>query len=107
MGFNPHSDFPAYVYEIAFAITAVGIAWAMYLFNNFITRLTLNKLQNMRNLIGFILRIHNKHYERIAVKALYAETHKEPMHCPDSVADNVNKFEEDFYDTLERVDTYN
>ncbi len=105
--FNPHSDFPSYVYHIVFVIIAVLIAYAMYLLNNFVARVSFNKLQNMRNLIGFIVRTRDKHYQRVAVKALYAEKHKKPMSSKDTVADNANEFEEDFYDTLEKVDTYN
>ncbi|MEM9687610.1 MAG: hypothetical protein AAF934_11915, partial [Bacteroidota bacterium] len=88
-------------------LTAMFIAYGVYQFNRFIARIALNKQQNMRNLIGFIVRVREKHYQRVAVKAMYAEKHKKPMHSADTVADNADEFEEDFYDTLGKVDTYN
>ena len=104
--FIPVSDFPDYVYEIAFVLTAVFIAYGMYLLNRFVARIALNKLRNIKNLVGFMLRVRDKHYERVALKALYAEKRNRPMDSPDTVAENIDEFEEDFYETLEKVDTY-
>lgn len=103
--FNPYSDFPEYVYHIVFGISAVFIAYGMYALNNFIFLVTLDKKRNIKNLISFIIRIRNKHYRRVAVKALHAEEYKEPLQTEDTVEDNANEFEEDFYETLEKVDT--
>lgn len=64
----------------------------------------LDKKENIKNLLAFIIRVRTKHYTTVAEKALYAELHNEAMEAKDTVEDNANEFEEDFYDTLEKVD---
>lgn len=104
--FIPYSDFPSYVYDIVFAIAAVFIAYGIYLLNRFIADLALHKNANTRNLISFIFRVRNTHYKRVAVKAMYAQEYKEPLRSEDTVEENTNAFEDDFYETLEKVEPH-
>lgn len=102
--FNPYEDFPQYIYDIVFVIASVFIAYGVYLLNRFIAEMAVrNSHRNTKNLVSFIFRVRNKHYKRVAVKALYAEEYSKPLPAEDSVADNANEFEDDFYNTLEKV----
>lgn len=102
--FYSEDDFPRTWYFIAMALCAISLTLAgKYLVQAYFKRMAALR-QSIDHLIHFVFRTRREHYRRVAVKALYAEEHKTPLPSPDTVEDNANAFEEDFYNTLEKVE---
>ena len=58
----------------------------------------------IKTLIAFIFKVKDKHYKKVATKALYAEMYNEALETGESFTDNANDFEKDMYQTLKKVD---
>ncbi|MEM9687424.1 MAG: hypothetical protein AAF934_10965, partial [Bacteroidota bacterium] len=59
---NPYDDFPKYVYHIVFALSAIFIAYSIYLLNNFIADIVMkaSKKYNILRKLYFRNRISQK-----------------------------------------------
>ena len=103
--FYAQVDFHRAWYFIAMALCTVTLVIA----SNFITKSYINRTRYLRRsiqqLVGFIFRIRTKHYSRVAAKALYAEKQNIIINKHgDTVEDNSNEFDKDFYQTLRKIE---
>lgn len=101
--FNPSQDFPKYIYNVAFGVAAVILTYGVYRLNQFIIHAIWQNKTNIKELLSFAFRVRNKHYKKVAKKALYAEMNGEPKLSNQTVSDNIIEFEDDFYKTLNKV----
>ncbi|WP_340074830.1 hypothetical protein [Leptobacterium sp. I13] len=101
--FNTHSDFPKSAYYAMFSVSALVIAYVIYIFNKFLFQIFITNRYTIKNLIAFVFRVRQVHYKKVAVKALYAEIHDKAKVSDETVKDNADAFEKDFYETLDNV----
>ncbi|MEM9687485.1 MAG: hypothetical protein AAF934_11270, partial [Bacteroidota bacterium] len=101
--FYSEDDFDRSWYVTAMVLCTVALVMA----SKFITESYLSRTRYLRKsiqrLIGLLFRIRSEHYEKVAVKALYAERQNVVL-TEDTVEENHREFNEDFYETMRKID---
>lgn len=102
--FYSKDDFSREWYFVAMVLATIALIIASkFIVDAYLKRITVLK-ENMDRLIRFVFRVRTKHYKKIGAKALYAEQHNIFLNPIETAADNANEFEEDFYETLDKIE---
>lgn len=102
--FHSELDFAKIWYFIAMVLCTITLVFASKFIMNTYLKRTEYLRENIDRLLNFIFRIRAKHYREVSAKALYAEELNVILDEENTVEDNNNAFEEDFYETLEKIE---
>ena len=97
--FFTQNDFNKNVYFL----TILGLAVLFSVFTYFLVKYYSYKDQIIYNLLGLVGRIKNKHYKRIATKAMYSEKNESSVISIDTTKENINEFDKDVIETLKKM----
>ncbi len=103
--FYSRQDFAKIWYVLAMILCTVTLFFAAKFIIDTYTRRTEYLRENINKLIAFIFRIRNKHYRKLAVKALHAEKKDVVIDRFETVEDNYKEFDNDFYKTIHKIRT--
>lgn len=102
--FHSELDFAKIWYFVAMVLCTITLVFASKFIMNTYLKRTEYLRENIDRLLNFIFRIRAKHYREVSAKALYAEELNVVLDEENTVEDNNNTFEEDFYETLEKIE---
>lgn len=97
--FFTQSDFNKNTYFL----TILGIAVLFSIFTYFLVKYYTYKDQIIYNLLSLVGRIKNKHYQRIATKAMYSEKNERSVISLDTTKENIKDFDKDIAETLKKM----
>lgn len=102
--FYSKKDFSSGWYFMAMILSSIILIIASkFIVDAYLNRMAVLK-ENMDGLIRFVFRVRTKHYKKVAVKAMYGQDNGLVLNPTETVEDNINEFEEDFYETLDKTE---
>ena len=103
--FYTKDDFSKTIYFVAMLVCTVMLILASKLIVDTYSKMHQYLRDNINSLIAFIFRIRNKHYRKVATKAMYAEKHDIAIAKYGTLEDNYKEFDNDFYTTIHKIRT--
>lgn len=102
--FYSEKDFSPVWYFFAMVLCAITLVFASkFIIDTYVKRSAYLKA-NIERLVAFIFRVRTTHYKKVAIKALYAEKQDTVIDRSETVTENADEFDEDFYKTLQKID---